>query len=121
MTYYQETLVVFAIVVVMLGFCAWLLFRAQNNVVELPPPEIKPVPVAPPVAEPARGKPAMVRIQLTSAKGRELGPPISIEARQRRPVLRHKTRDGLLSVFVAGKQRADGVWEYRRVGVEREG
>lgn len=83
-----------------------------------PPPAPVPVPAPAPTRERA---PATVKLRLVSAKGRLLTKePIVLDTRARRPVLRHRTKDGLLSVFVAEGQGADGVWVYRRTGVERE-
>lgn len=84
----------------------------------VPPPPPAPVPSPAPPRVAAPGTP--VRIQLVSAKGRHLGQPIAIDARARRPVYRHRTNDGQVSVFVADHQDLGGVWVYRRVGVERE-
>src|SRR5687768_15879516 len=118
-----ELAVISIVFAVALLFGVWLLIRGTQE----PPAQVVPVqPVSPPVMEPKAAAPALtprpapqLRVCLVSAKGRALG-EVRIDARQRRPVLRHRTKDELLSVFVADRQRDDGVWEYRRVGVERE-
>lgn len=60
-----------------------------------------------------------VTLRLVDDRGGELG-EVDIEAKRREPSFQHRTKDGRLSVFVADKQGDDGVWVYRRVGVERE-
>jgi hypothetical protein len=45
---------------------------------------------------------------------------VTMEARRRGPSLTVRTPDGRLSVCVCSGRGADGVWVYRRVGVERE-
>lgn len=83
---------------------------------EEPPPPPEPVVVVPgPKPPPVR----TVTLKLVSAKGRPLG-TTTLDVRGRRPVLRHRTRDGQMSVFVADSIGTDGAWTYRRVGVERE-
>jgi hypothetical protein len=50
---------------------------------------------------------------------RELG-LLPLNPKARKSVVRHRTKDGLISVFVAGHETPEGHWVYRRVGVERE-
>jgi hypothetical protein len=45
---------------------------------------------------------------------------VTVDARRRGPSVTVRTPDGKASVCVCSGRRADGVWEYRRVGVERE-
>ena len=66
----------------------------------------------------------MTRLYLRSAKGRALvldkGEEQAIEVEVREPSLTYRTPDGLIGQFVAQEVDADGVWIYRRVGVERD-
>lgn len=85
-----------------------------------PPPVVVATPAPEPpavIAAPSRSE-AKTTIRLLSAKGRLLG-TLTIPAKSRRPQFRHRCKDGLISVFTASGRAADGVWEYRRVAVER--
>lgn len=118
-----EILILLGTIFGLYAVTVWFLFRGAS---EDAPPKPEPVTVTPPaVPTPApvllTPKPQKVGLRLVSAKGRALmAQPVVIEAKNRRPVYRHRTKDGHVSVFVADRLGDDGIWIYRRVSVERE-
>lgn len=69
---------------------------------------------------PVKPSPQPLKIRLMSGSGlRQLGVMTLPDARLRRPIIRHRTGSEL-GVFVQSHCAADGVWVYRRAGVERE-
>jgi hypothetical protein len=91
---------------------------------QVPDPDDAPVPPppapAPPPPPPVVPQSPTVLLRFVSGSGRRPLGEARIARAARRPVIRQRAKDGLLSVFVADRQDGDGAWIYRRVGVERE-
>lgn len=118
-----ELFVLLGTIVGLYALALWLLLRGASEREPAPPPAptAAPPPIPFPAPAPRVEKPAKVGLWLVSAKGRRLiDQPVVIEAAARRAVYRHRTSDGQVSVFVADRRGEDGIWIYRRVGVERQ-
>lgn len=118
-----ELFILLGTIVGLYALALWLIVRgvSERDAPPVPSPA-PPSPVSvPELVAPKPTKTPKVGLRLVSAKGRPLvEQPVVIDAANRRAVYRHRTKDGQVSVFVADHRGEDGIWIYRRVGVERE-
>jgi hypothetical protein len=110
-------LVIVALAGALLGGCAVAWWHVCPPPVPAVPAIVPSSPPPPPLAPKVAPLPTWT-VRFVSGSGRVLG---ETTYRGRRPQsMVYRTGDGLLGSFVASRCVA-GVWEYRRVGVEREG
>jgi hypothetical protein len=110
---------------------AVLLFRGADNLLGEVEPRVawdssptvaeSPTASSAPKATPTSiSAPSLTRLHLVSNSGRPLG-SVEVPAKQRRMNFLYRVGKAKeLSVFCASQKLANGDWEYRRVGVEKE-
>jgi hypothetical protein len=123
----METLIIALVISVwvLLVFGVWVAWRvmeAQERQSPVPTPvrlsADAPAPVTPIQApKVTTTAPRMLKLRLVTEGGALLGYQ-SIPAITRKPTMRFRGKSGM-GIYMADRQEADGVWVYRRVGVDR--